>query len=205
VSALPDPPQRTAPDAPERAATAVTGAVSGAPSAARSSNPAPAPSASAGRQLRAGAAAAAAATKAVHWEAGALTLRVPTAYVVHASGNELDVRDPARASTFLAGHVVTFPAPITAPMLVGVTLESAAGRVQTKLLEGYAAVRFGGVGGVLTIESRRDGANRMAIWSAYQPVAAGVRNVTVIFGAEAAAFDGLERTALAIFESASFD
>ena len=59
--------------------------------------------------------------------------------------------------------------------------------------------------GVLTIESRGDGASRMAVWSAYQSTPTGVRNLTVLFGADAATFARLESLAHAIFRSARFD
>jgi hypothetical protein len=90
-------------------------------------------------------------------------------------------------------------------MLAGVAIDSAAGRLTASLIEGYAAVRFAGVDGVVTIESRSDGTSRMAVWNAYQPTPTGVRNVTIIFGAESAAFARSEGIALTIFASARFD
>jgi hypothetical protein len=141
----------------------------------------------------------------VHWTKGALTLRVPASLAVRAAGDELDVRDPHRASTYLVGHVVTFPPPTTAALLAGVAAESAAGRVTAGLLEGYTTASFGGVDGVLTIESRGDGASRMAVWGGYQPTPTGVRNVTLIFGADAADFARQEGVAHAILRSARFD
>lgn len=160
---------------------------------------------SAGRQLPADPDAASALTTEAHWQGGGLTLRLPTSFEVRATGNDLDVRDPNRISTFLVGHSVVFPAPTTAAILVVAALTNATERVRSGALEGYALVRFGGVAGMLTIESRRDGGNRLAIWSAYRPTESGVRNTTVIFGAETAEFDRLEATARAIFASARFD
>jgi hypothetical protein len=160
--------------------------------------------ASGGRQLH-DAVELGAGTADVHWSKGALTLRLPPSFEVRASGDELDARDPRQPSTYLVGHVVTFPPPTTAALLASVAVESAAGRLTSGLLEGYAATRFGGVDGVVTIETRSDGASRMAIWSAYQPTPTGVRNLTVIFGAESAAFARNEGVARAIFASARFD
>lgn len=160
---------------------------------------------SAGRQLRADPEVAGALTKEAHWQGGGLTLRVPDAFEVQKDGENLDVRDPDRTSTFLVGHSTVFPATMTGPMLVVASLTGATERVRSGLLDGYAVVRFGGVAGVVTIESRRDGASRLAIWSAYQPTKDGTRNTTVIFGAETAEFERLEATARAIFASARFD
>ncbi len=193
----------------ERAATA-TGAPpasTGAPAAPMPAESVAAPSAlpSSGRQLRADPNAAAAFTSEAHWEGGELTLRLPGAFEVRAKGKDLDVRDPDRVSTFLVGHSVIFPSPTTAPMLVVASLTSATERLRSGGLDGYAVVRFGGVAGVLTIESRREGGNRLAIWSAYRPTESGTRNTTVIFGAETAEFDRLEATVRAIFASARFD
>ena len=160
---------------------------------------------SAGRQLRADPDVAAALVKEAHWRGGGLTLRVPSELEVREHGEDLDVRDPDRMSTFLVGHSTVFPATTTGPMLVVASMTNATERVRSGLLDGYAVVRFGGVAGVLTIESRRDGASRLAIWSAYRPTRDGTRNTTVIFGAESAEFDRLEATARAIFASARFD
>jgi hypothetical protein len=160
---------------------------------------------SAGRQLRADPDGAVALPKEAHWAGGGLTLRVPDAFEVREAGDELDVRDPNRVSTFLVGHSTVFPATMTGPMLVVASMTGATERVRSGLLDGYAVVRFGGVAGVLTIESRRDGASRLAIWSAYRPTKDGTRNTTVIFGAESAEFDRLEATARAVFASARFD
>lgn len=160
---------------------------------------------SAGRQLRDDPEAAGALTKEAHWRGGGLVLRVPDAFEVQKEGEELDVRDPDRTSTFLVGHSTVFPSTMTGPMLVVASMTGATERVRSGLLDGYAVVRFGGVAGVVTIESRRDGANRLAIWSAYRPTEDGTRNTTVIFGAETAEFDRLEATARAIFASARFD
>jgi hypothetical protein len=141
----------------------------------------------------------------VHWTHGAVTLRLPASLEVRAAGDELDVRDSRQSSTYLVGHVVTFPPPTTAAMLASVAAESAAGRLTAGLIEGYTTVRFGGIDGVLTIESRGDGASRMAVWSGYQPTPTGVRNVTVIFGADATNFARQEGLAHAILQSARFD
>lgn len=166
---------------------------------------APATLPSAGRQLPADPGAAEALGKEAHWRGGGLTLRVPNAFEVREEGDDLDVRDPERTSTFLVGHTTVFPATMTGPMLVVASMTGATERVRSGLLDGYAVVRFGGVAGVLTIESRRDGASRLAIWSAYRPTKDGTRNTTVIFGAESGEFDRLEATARAIFASARFD
>lgn len=160
---------------------------------------------SAGRQLRADPDVEGSLGKEAHWRGAGLTLRVPDAFEVRAAGDELDVRDPDRTSTFLVGHSTVFPSTMTGPMLVVASMTGATERVRNGLLDGYAVVRFGGVAGVLTIESRRDGANRLAIWSAYRPTQDGTRNTTVIFGAETAEFERLEATARAIFASARFD
>jgi hypothetical protein len=160
---------------------------------------------SAGRQLRGDPDVAEALPKEAHWRGGGLTLRLPNELEVREEGEELDVRDPARISTFLVGHSTVFPPTMTGPMLVVASMTGATERVRSGLLDGYAVVRFGGVAGVVTIESRRDGANRLAIWSAYRPTKDGTRNTTVIFGAETAEFDRLEATVRAIFASARFD
>lgn len=166
---------------------------------------APATLPSAGRQLRADPAVDGALGKEARWRGGGLTLRVPDAFEVRNEGEDLDVRDPERMSTFLVAHSTVFPSSTTGPMLVVASLTNATERVRSGLLDGYAVVRFGGVAGVLTIESRRDGASRLAIWSAYRPTKDGTRNTTVIFGAETAEFERLEATARAIFASARFD
>lgn len=158
----------------------------------------------AGRQLRADPATLP-VTQEIRWDGATLGLRVPAAWQVRAHGDELDVRDPARPSTYLVAHVVSFPPPTSAATLVGVALASAADRLASGLVEGYAAVRFADVNGVVTIESRGDGAGRMVVWNAYRPTAAGVRDVTLLVGAEAAELDRLEGTVVAILGSARFE
>src|SRR6185436_5467118 len=111
---------------------------------------------------------------------------------------------PARASAYLVGHFVLFPSPTRADMLSRVALESAVERLAAGLIEGYEAVRWAGIDGVLTIEARGDGASRMAVWNAYRPTAKGVQNLTVLFGADGAEFDRLAPVARAAFASARF-
>jgi len=162
------------------------------------------PPASAGRQLR-GDPAPAGPTRMVHWAGAGLTLTVPAAWETRGAGAALDVRDPARPSTYLVGHVVTFPPPTPADVLARVVTESAAARVQSGLSAGFTAGRWGGVDGIVTIETRDDGPAAMAVWRAYRPTSKGVANVTLLFGADAETFAPLEPVALAVLASARFD
>ncbi len=138
----------------------------------------------------------------VRWEAAGLVLRVPSTWQVRAHADELDVRDPARPSTYLVGHVVSFPPPTSAAALGAVALQSAADKLAGGLVEGYAAARFAGADGVVTIESRGDGTSRMAVWNAYRATSGGVQNVTVVVGGESKDFDRLEGVVAAILASA---
>ncbi|MEO6028286.1 MAG: hypothetical protein ABIR79_15590 [Candidatus Binatia bacterium] len=162
------------------------------------------PAASAGRQLR-GDPTPVGPTRTVHWAGAGLTLTIPAAWQTRGEGAELGVRDPARPSTYLAGHIVTFPPLTTADVLARVVAEIAAGRVRSGLIAGFTAGPWGGVDGPVTIETRDDGAAAMAVWSAYRPTPNGVAKVTLLLGADAETFAHLEPVALAVLASARFD
>jgi hypothetical protein len=157
-----------------------------------------------GRGLARDAARLAGATDVV-WPLLDMHVRVPRDWVVDKLGTtELELRDPARSSTFVVARVTPVPAGPGIDDYVRADVEHARARLAAGEIDGFATKRIGPVPGVETLTHRADGL-WVVIWTGYQPAAVGSLSVTVGLSAGADDFPHDEPLLGAILDAIRFD